>query len=583
MTIVNKSELPHDMLEGLAPYDESYFRGLYEQLQDPAREALQIGPDFIPSSLLTPEERKTILGEVEGSEIEENSDYAEIARQTKVDIYDLNAGIGSSMGIEGHLEAVSAELGTPLNPKATKGSGLYYRGPDGQLYSGAQIKANRFLVESPHFGQMNICTVVNSDSEPVMRSVYSGKAAYGDKNKTYEELYAEAGNIGFGEWLHQGKIPTLDENKQLTRKRMAPGSHGHAGVMLMHHIRNSTPQSENDVSMMFNGDSPGSFVTPNQAGYTAKKAGMILYAVDKTEGDVKGGQIFARQLASGIWVPDIMERAQAIEAGQEDLFYNIGLYSDKLPPEMAAKHHVGEQGFNANNASFNNHDLHYFFKEVVRLRGQDYFNRFASPELMLNGKTDKQTGEKYYQMEGALASLMFQMNNKVLQDMQLQTLWADISGGKPFLQIVRMNNDLRPKCFSPVKFAIDQLRLSSTNLHELDLQRWYHIDKFPGHIPRFEGDLIQSGTPFSEVQRVHDAFGYAQMDELKELSVKGAFYARDAQWAGHVKIDTFHTDGSVDFNDPSVRQLLGQPDEGPLRLENVEIIVDDQGISSKKL
>ena len=577
MSAANYHELQKH-LEGVNPYDQAYFLGLYEQLQDPKREQVALGKNCLPTSFISKEERAQIAHEVDGAAIEANERYAQIARSTVVDNYDLNAGLGSSLGMQRYYANLLRQLGLPEDtPLGTKGSSLGYPGPDGRIYTGAQIKANRILKEAGRLGQINICTVVNEDSDPVMRAVYEGRAALGDIDKTYTQLFDEAGNIGFGEWLHQGKIPTLDANKKITREHMAPGSHGHAGVMLMQHIRHTKPRTEYDVSIMYNGDGASNFVTPNQIGYTAAEAAMVLYSKRKSKRDKKGGFTTVYQLPSGIWVPGIMELAQAKEADQEEFFYDTGIRDNNVPQELAANHHLGEQGFNTNNASFNNNFLHKFFNAIVKKRGEAYFNRFAAPELMLNKKVDGKTGEMYYQMEGALASLMFNMNAKVQEDVELQELWNEISGGKPFLKIVYMEEDLSQKCFSPIKYGIDHHMYTATDLYSLDIDNWHMTEHFPGEGPRFEGDFVKSGKYFSDVQNVHDALGNAKMRHLDEFSVTGAFHAPDAEWKGMVEIDAGGHPQPLDLTDPALATHLGLFQDGQFVFENIKIIRDKQG------
>jgi len=569
---------------GLFPADAQYAKGLRDQYDNPARKNHTIGVDFIPSSLMTDQERSEVLGVVQYADIKGNELYLEQAKQTHLVVHPMDAGLGSSVKRDTYLESLGSNVDRgSLIGIGSKSTDLYFTvpQPDGSfLYmSIAAIKLERIAKEAHMYGGVSISPIVNSDSYTAMASIYLQQTAESlvtGSKQTYTDYLAEKNTV-LNAWHMQGDLPTLDvQTKQFTNEHTAPGGHGQAGVMILHDIMNAPDEGTTKVHAIFNGDGPNNFVTPEMVSYTAENAGIVMLNTTRTPVDVKGGIIGGEVHPDGTLTPQILEIAQAKAAGQQTTFMDLGLKTENLPEEMQQQHQTGEQYFNTNIALMNESVLRPFLQQLKKEVGEDLFAQLLTPELILNRK--EKNGKQFDQLEGALGSLILRLNALVQTNEHVSRIWNEVSGGKTFLKIVNTQPEDRDETFLPNKFPIDFVMQASSDHFALDTSSWIVKNAKPGHLPRFEGDLVKNGTYYSDVQNILRSFGYTRIQDLDELHIEGPVSFANAQLAGKVHIVN-ESGKLIDFNDSSIKTFLGDQEEF-LTLRNVRIhIAKDESIS----
>jgi len=555
----------------LAHHDRAYFNGLDVQRRDPQHRHVQIGENFIPSSLMAETERAHVLGVVPYEQIKAQEHYLEAAQGVHVRFHPMDAGLGSSVIRDDYLQEMSGVVDRQAlhGKKGSKSTDLYlpYLYADGSIghMSITEVKINRIISEATRYGGISLTPIVNEDSLPAMAAVYD-----------QYEPYFQAHNILNGRWLRQGDLPTWDVTEgRFSKEHVAPGGHGQAGVMLLHEIIASEDQGVPTVRAIFNGDGPNNFVTPEMVSYTAEEAGIVMITTTRTPADVKGGIIGGKVHADGSMTPDICELAQAKKAGQTDLFMKLGLADDiedhAIPADRV--HTSGEQYFNTNTALMNETVLRPFLHALREQMSAEEFDALLTPELMLN--TKEKNGKPFDQLEGALGSLILRLNEAVQNNEFVGGIWQEVSGGKAFLKIINTNPQDRDETFTPNKFPVDFLVQSSSNHFLLNTDTWMLENRRPGHIPRMEGDLVQKGY-YADVQNVRRTFGRAAIRELDMLHMEGAFICPDAVWRGNVRLKS-HLNTPVELTGADFKNFLGQNGDEPLVLENIDLEVFENG------
>jgi hypothetical protein len=172
------------------------------------------------------------------------------------------------------------------------------------------------------------------------------------------------------------------------------------------------------IRVIYNGDGPNNFIDAYIIGWmVANNIPIIMVSTTKTAIDKKGGQIGIQILIEGGQIrieflingkikPQILELAQAKANKQESWFYRIGVSGNK---KDEGEPHT--QYFNTNTVLINNNILSPFLKELYQIVGREKFIQIVTPDLIKNLK--EQNGKKFTQLEGALGSVMFNLNGFV--------------------------------------------------------------------------------------------------------------------------------------------------------------------------
>lgn len=609
------------MLGVEAPADQDYATSLlrrYKELQAGHGTVLLIGDNFYPSATLAKEERKGALGVVDyATEVQDVERYRDVAFQTVLVLHPLDAGLGSSVSRRTYLERIWSEIGRVGEPRlGAKGTDLHitvslpvvnFLGEPEErvaLVSITELKTNRVLVEAKNYAGVVLRPVVNSDSLPFVRG-FLASTYIGDRlderedteKRSYLTMLSEDPQTAIGEFIVQGDLPTIDmETGELTNDRRAPGGHGAIGYIVLQEIAQSLPDMEAfpTVRVIYNGDGPNNFPTPEMVGFAVSEhAGVVIVTTTKLGIDLKGGLLGVETIdvnGEKRRVAQVCEFAQAKKAGQEDIFYGMGLVTEDLPKVLQAQHVPGEQYFNTNVVLLNEDTLRPLLKGLKEILGEDGFHDAISPDLIDIPK--QQNGKDYMQLEGALASAVLRLARVVAINPQAQAKWDRISGSKPFLRMINLDPVHRDIAFTPNKFASDVLLQTETDQYGLDTKKWQLINTTPGHLPRFGDEWVQD--PFyMDVENVLATLGGIQVRQLDSLDIEGVLEPdpndltktkkrggriamKGAILKGAIRIISEY-DGVFDLNSEVARVQLGQEGDSNLVLENVQILIDRDG------
>ena len=232
-----------------------------------------------------------------------------------------------------------------------------------------------------------------------------------------------------GEDLFQKKMPTLDENNELTTDRMAPAGHGFLGFLEIIDI------FEKDQRMVLttigNGEDLNS--TPDlkiMDWMVSEGVPIVMMTTTKTEADKKGGQI---SLVKGNHAPyvTIVEKAQAELNNQLEYFEELGLRDGDR-----------ESLFNTNIVIINKFALRRLFKKYLSDISTEDFIQNIAPDVILNVK--EQNGKKYTQLESALGSVVLNLDK-----------YMRLNFNTSVVSFLNLNPQDRSRFFMPIKKRSD--------------------------------------------------------------------------------------------------------------------------------
>jgi UDP-N-acetylglucosamine pyrophosphorylase len=420
--------------------------------------------------------------------------YSKLAKESSVWLKKAQGGGGTSIKREVYLK----KLGK-FDHLGAKGTDLYVSLSESSedLVSLAEIQILQ-SIESlvlNEFGEVFFDDLVGVESQGPIKKIWK-KKSWIDKTSTYESLNKKYPNfLKFKETL-QALLPTLDSHGELTLKRQAPGGHAFFAyeALLTSTEKKSLPPAKfkNLVAVIGNGEDLGSTPDGIVIGWVIdEKVPVAMITTEKTEIDLKGGQIVSQKNADGAATVTILEQAQAKESGQLALFEkNRGL-------------------FNTNVAVFNYEVL---VPKLIKLKekiGPESFERAVAPTLIQNKKSqedDEGEIQIYEQLEGAMGSTLLNLDATYRFEF-----------GEPLVHFVNIERQNRTRFFSPVKTAFDFFMLFHSDRFSLNLKTFRLIDHRPGVLPL----ISLSNSYYLEVQNVLDAFEGAEILELDHLSVDG--------------------------------------------------------------
>lgn len=578
---------------GISGADLRYASSLLDKYRKRDTTVIRIGENFIPSALLSQEDRPIYLGAVDFAEkLEGNQEYLRAAKDTNVTLHPLDAGIGSSVARREYLQQLWALTGRKGELRlGAKGTDLYFdvklpvvtdqkTQRERVLVSIMELKWLRAIREADKYRKTVIRPVVNEESveavNDFLESTYLPDRLDQRLNipkRSHKEATTKHFGIEIGSFITQADLPNIDvATRQLSAERKSPGNHGQVGFMVLEEIMNSDFHGETPrVRALYNGDGTNNAVSAEMVGFTVKEnAGIVMVTTTKMGIDLKGGLIGIEKVQSAdgneTKVVQICELAQAKKAGQEDIFYKMGLADDEK----------GKQYFNTNIALFNEKPLGQFLQTFRARIGEEEFLKIITPDLIENEKI--QNGKKFVQLEGALASVLLNLNRYVTNSSVARELWQEISGGSQFLRIVNIDSQRRDRFFTPIKYASDFWLQAGTNHFEVDTKNWHLVNTRPGHLPTLSDAFVQNPY-YMDVANMFDALGTnTDVSHLDYLDIRGKIIARDAVWKGTVSIQSEY-DGDKPFNldAPELRKALQIGDSNPLAFDNVSIEVGKKG------
>ncbi len=420
--------------------------------------------------------------------------YSKIAKECSLWLKKAQGGGGTSIKRDSYLKKLrkSEHLGA-------KGTDLYAKlGEKSEdLVSLAELQILQ-AVESlslNEFGEIFFDDLVGVESQSAIKKIW-GKKAWIDKNYSYDSLNKKYQNFHKFKETLQARLPTLDNCGELTLKRQAPGGHAFFAFesLLSAVEKKSLPPAKfkSLVSVIGNGEDLGSTPDGIVIGWVIdEKIPIAMITTEKTEIDLKGGQIVCQKNPNGITRVTILEQAQAKEAGQLEIFEkNHGL-------------------FNTNVATFNYEVL---VPKLFRLRdkiGFEAFEKAIVPTLVSNKKSQKEEDgeiQVYEQLEGAMGSTLLNLDAA-----------HRFAFNEPLVHFVNIERQNRTRFFSPVKTAFDFFMLFYSDRFSLNQKTFRLTDNRPGALP-----LINLQDPYyMEVQNILDAFEGTEILELDHLSIVG--------------------------------------------------------------
>lgn len=594
---------------GVEGADLSYASSLFNRFNKGQTTYLKIGENFWPSALMTEEQRIKYLGVVDySSQLKGKPEYLKAASSTILIVHPMDAGLATNVNRLDYLKMHWLRTGRRGEPQqGAKGTDLYFEVDFPDLYfevevpltadkssktsrsliSIMELKYLRLIQEGDKYANTIVRPIVNSESMKAVRDFF-GITYLPDrlgpkskkKERTYGEILSYTPNIALGEIVIQNDLPTINiTTRQITTARKAPGGHGQIGSIVLHEITEGRTDLDDrpKIRAIYNGDGPNNCVSPEMIGFMVEeKTGIIMLSTTKTGVDIKGGIIgiekhrSSRNQAQSV---QLFELAQARKSGQETTFYNMGLDTSKLPEDFHSIHEVGQQYFNTNVVLINETLLSPFLKRLKNYMGKEEFAKIITPDLIENEK--EQEGRKFVQLEGALGSVVLNLNRFVKTNDEAARIWKEISGNEQFLRIINLNVDERTDFFTPIKYAFDFWMQAHSDHFAIDPATWRLENMRPGHIPKVSDSLVQNPY-YMDVQNVTEAFGHASTLEVDDLDIKGNVKLRDAVLRGKVEITSVYN-SVFDLNSPAIKDSIGTTDTGTLLLENVSIFISQDG------
>lgn len=327
--------------------------------------------------------------------------------------------------------------------------------------------------------------------------------------------------------------------------------------------------------------------------YIQNKHVIYMVAVAAQPIDKKGGKIGLRaEWVDGklVWVPDMMELAQAkaadkTDAGQLNRFFDAGLENgDDL------------QLFNSNIIYINEDLLADILADLHRLiaaRG----GASASEERVLYEmakafaptRIAKDAKSGFLPVDGAIGSVLLNFNQFFLTSTDPEI--TDILKKHGVDRILRFVNVPRIEHFTAEKTPVDHL-VQTSDRFELDPESSVLVDKTPGApLPEISirgvanpGDetanWVNDSGAWADLATLENGFGKIGIRNLKSLEVFGApFYLGDATFLGRVRIVNelpFSTEKAA-FNLRAALVQEHKQHEQDLRLKDVVVTIQADG------
>jgi len=345
-------------------------------------------------------------------------------------------------------------------------------------------------------------------------------------------------------------IPTIDEDGCFSFNRMAPAGHGLFGIEALKAA--IVPKHRPDItkkiliSSIGNGEDLGSSPDEVMVSWMSKKnIPIAMVTTTKTKNDLKGGQISILK-EDDKYFATIIEKAQAEQSNQLELFYELGLRENDK-----------DAFFNTNMVLINYNVLIPIIETIVFEIGLKEFFREITPDLIVNGKKQvDQDGveRKYFQIEGALGSVILNLDKFYRKKYQ-----------KPLVHFLNVETEYRDRFFSPIKNSFDFMMQFYSDRFYLDKENFKLINQSED-IPMV--DL--KDDYYKDVYNTLSDFACVSISQLEKLEVEGKVNFAHLTLKGQVKV--INHSGKY-FNLTAFLKANNQT----LILDNVEVLIDADG------
>ncbi|MDP8254076.1 MAG: UTP--glucose-1-phosphate uridylyltransferase [Candidatus Kaelpia aquatica] len=562
-------------VQSMPASDQFYFMGLlsqYESSSDSGEEVvLRIGDTFVPSAMLTQEQRVSLMGVVDYAVLQ--SRYGDSScGDIVLWLAPMDGGIGSSLQRLDYLKQISGreELGA-------KSIDIFFPieiNDQTIMVSVAEIKLLNAIrwVKEDRIGEVGYFELVSTESEEsisaLMDSTYLldrvDDSIAQDSKRTYRDIFNELGMDL--EVAVQQLFPTVDTTTGvLSMERRAPGGHGHWGLWILQNILNWEGQDQ-AVAAIYNND--GLNNSPDQAmiGWMVEEnIPIAMISTTRTSLDTKGGIIGIVTLPDGRTYTDLLEIKQADKVEQGEQFQAMGLTEGEL----------GAQYFNTNMFLFNVGLLSPFLKELKGVLGDDEFNRVVFPTLIQNTKS--QDGKEFIQLEGAIGSVVLNFGKYLATtDNQEVRALMEKHGITRLVSILNVEEEARTDFFTPVKAAVDVWFLQpERGVFSVDSESHGLIKEDPSR-PLPQISLSDSG--YEDLSVLMDHFSSVDLSEASSFIVQGRVRMPAADIRGRVEIISAF-EGVFDLSsEEAISQISSLiAADNRLILDNISLNIDSNG------
>lgn len=352
----------------------------------------------------------------------------QILKKFNLNIVKMQAGLGTSVERLDLIQEV--ENRTTLG---AKGTDLYFDVLDKKRsIAEIQLLQAYALSKSDNFKSVTYQSLVNDETENAVSNIWNLESPFGS---SYQELFSTNKKLIKGEDLFQKKMPTFNENGELTHKRLAPAGHGFIGLLqLMDIFENDQDES---IVVIGNGEDLNSTPDLKILEWVAKEnIAVTMITTTKTIDDTKGGQISIVKGDHQTYV-SIIEKAQAQISNQLEYFEQLGLRDGDR---------IGL--FNTNIVVINKKALKDIFNKYLVNLSQNDFISSISPDVIRNIK--EQNGKKFTQIESALGSVMLNLDK-----------FMRLNYNQSIVFFLNLDSSERSQFFMPIKHRSDFDELQS--------------------------------------------------------------------------------------------------------------------------
>ncbi|MFW5887459.1 MAG: UTP--glucose-1-phosphate uridylyltransferase [Bacteriovoracia bacterium] len=489
------------------------------------------------------------------------------AKKAVVWIKKMQAGTGTSMNRTAYLAKLHNKAPSDIKMGA-KGTDLEVKTPKGEFISLAEMQFLQAIYDVHHgyYSGVFLHDIVSSETKDSIEEIWNKKALV-DKSQTYEQLVNNTKGLGRSGESFQYFIPTLDDNKRISFNRKAPGGHALFGVdavraAYIDELRPQVKEGEVLVSSIGNGEDLSSSPDEAMVNWMAQNdIPVAMVTTTKTNNDLKGGQISIVKPRSGKPYVSMVEKAQAEESKQIELFELLGLREGD-----------NEAFFNTNMVLINYNVFSKKIKTLLDEVGENKLLQIISPDLILNGKKqiDADGVERTYtQLEGAMGSVF----------LNLDKFWRQ-KYGECLVHILNVDAHNRTKFFSPLKTSFDFFMQFYSDRFRCNFDNYRLENKAPGKLPK----VNLKNSFYKEVQHTLDCFSNCSILDLDVLDMTGKWQLTKVSLQGNISLKS-ESDMIINLNqlfssmDSEVVKNLKIKDEWSLR--DATICIDKDGKINK--
>ena len=445
-----------------------------------------------------------------------------LARGCCLWIKKMQAGTGSSVERKTFLAKMRGVRPEEvvLGAKGTDLAIPLKRGSEARFVSLAEIQ----LLQAMHdyreqsVGEVVVHDLVSHETEHSIDSLWN-LPVWSEPEKTYRQVFSEDRKLARSGKTIQALMPTLDEQGKQSTNRKAPGGHALFAVDALRaaYLTQQLPKTElNLVSVIGNGEDLSSAPDAPMIGHMiAHQIPIIMVTTDKTPIDLKGGQISLICEPGGETYVSIVEQAQAKEAGQIELFEQLG-----IDPSLTLRPAL----FNTNMALFNYAELCPRITKLVSLIGEAEFLKIAAPDLISNWKQQIDSdgvSRRYLQLEGAMGSSL----------LNLDRYWRK-HFREPLVHFINVERAHRSRFFSPIKTAFDFFIQFHSDRFRLDENTMRLHNLCPARLL----SATFADPWYADITHVMSAFQKTGLKELEELRVEGLVDFSGVTLKGKVRV-----------------------------------------------